>query len=86
MTELKQVKKIKSITKRKSKRGGKKRKARFKKGSAAAKQIMNSPEMKNIVKQSEKLADEFEVKLRKKAKEDPENYQWSLDSYLKSKR
>jgi len=42
LTELKQVKKIKSITKRKSKKGGKKRKARFKKGSAAAKAYMAS--------------------------------------------
>jgi len=47
LTELKQVKKIKSISKRKSKRGGKtkiklKRKARFKKGSQAAKDYMAS--------------------------------------------
>ena len=52
LTELKQVKKIKSkaeksyrkysTVKRKSKRGGKKRKARFKKGSAAAKAYMKS--------------------------------------------
>ena len=43
LTELKQVHKIKSITKRKSKRGGKtKRKARFKKGSLAAKKYMAS--------------------------------------------
>jgi hypothetical protein len=50
LTELKQVHKIKSITKTKSKRGGKikiklkrkKRKARFKKGSQAAKDYMAS--------------------------------------------
>ena len=43
LTELKQVKKIKSRVKGKSKRGGKrKRKARFKKGSAAAKAYMAS--------------------------------------------
>jgi hypothetical protein len=43
LTELKQVHKIKSRVKRKSKRGGKrKRKARFKKGSAAAKRYMAS--------------------------------------------
>jgi len=57
-----------------------------KKGAAATKKMMNSPEMKKIVQKSKELADEFEAKLRKKAKEDPENYQWSLDSYLKSKR
>ena len=56
------------------------------KGSAAAKQMMNSPEMKKIVKKSRELADEFEAKLRKQAKEDPEKYQWALDNYLKSKR
>jgi len=50
LLELKQVQKIKSITKRKSKRGGKttiklkrkKRKSRFKKGSQAAKDYMAS--------------------------------------------
>jgi len=43
LTELKQVHKIKSRVKRKSKRGGKKkRKARFKKGSLAAKRYMAS--------------------------------------------
>ena len=47
LTELKQVHKIKSRVKRKSKRGGKtkiklKRKARFKKGSQEAKDYMAS--------------------------------------------
>ena len=56
------------------------------KGSAAAKQVMKSPEMKKIVQKSKELADEFEMELRKKAKEDPEKYQWALDNYLKSKR
>jgi len=43
LTELKQVHKIKSRVKRKSKRGvKKKRKARFKKGSQAAKDYMAS--------------------------------------------
>ena len=57
-----------------------------KKGANVAKQMMHSPEMKRIVKQSEKLADEFEAKLRQQAKEDPEKYQWALDNYLKNKR
>tara|TARA_R110002020_G_scaffold52035_1_gene146770 strand:+ start:1269 stop:1526 length:258 start_codon:yes stop_codon:yes gene_type:complete len=56
------------------------------KGSAAAKQIMKSPEMKKIVKKSIELADEFEAKLRKQAKEDPEFYQSVLDDYLKRKK
>ena len=55
------------------------------KGAAAAKQIMKSPEMKKLVQKSRELADEFEVKLRKQAKEDPEKYQWALDNYLKNK-
>tara|TARA_A100001011_G_C14101637_1_gene753080 strand:+ start:713 stop:967 length:255 start_codon:yes stop_codon:yes gene_type:complete len=55
------------------------------KGAAAAKKMMNSPEMKKIVKKSIELADEFEEKLRKKAKEDPE-YQSMLDDYLKRKK
>ncbi len=56
------------------------------KGSAAAKQIMKSPEMKKIVKKSRELADEFEMELRKKAKEDPDFYQKHLDAYLRDKR
>ena len=55
------------------------------KGSAAAKKVMQSPEMKKIVQKSKELADEFEAKLRKQAKEDPEKYQWALDNYLKNK-
>ena len=56
------------------------------KGSAAAKKMMNSPGMKKIVQKSRELADEFEAKLRKQAKEDPEFYQKYLDDYLKNKR
>ena len=55
------------------------------KGAAAAKQMMKSPEMKKIVQKSKELADEFEAKLRKKAKEDPD-YQSMLDDYLKRKK
>jgi len=57
-----------------------------KKGSAAAKQMMKSPEMKKIVQKSRELADEFEMELRKKAKENPEIWQKHLDTYLKDKR
>ena len=56
-----------------------------KKGSAAAKQIMNSPEMKTLVKKSEKLADEWEAKFRERAKKDPEKWQPVLDKYLKDR-
>ena len=56
------------------------------KGAAAAKQMMKSPEMKKLVQKSRELADEFEVKLRKQAKEDPEFYQSVLDDYLKRKK
>ena len=56
------------------------------KGAAAAKQMMNSPEMKKIVKKSRELADEFEMNMRKKAKENPEVWQSILDEYLKDKR
>ena len=55
-------------------------------GAAAANQMMNSPEMKKIVKKSRELADEFEMKLRKKAKENPDIWQNHLDAYLKDKR
>ena len=57
-----------------------------KKGAAAAKQMMKSPEMKKIVKKSRELADEFEMELRKRAKENPDIYQKHLDDYLKDKR
>ena len=57
-----------------------------KKGSAVAKQMMQSPEMKKIVQKSRELADEFEMKMRKKAKENPEVWQSILDDYLKDKR
>ena len=56
------------------------------KGTAAAKQMMQSPEMKKIVQKSRELADEFEMKMRKKAKENPEVWQSILDDYLKDKR
>jgi len=56
-----------------------------KKGAAATKKMMNSPEMKKIVQKSKELADEFEMKMRKKAKENPE-LQSILDDYLKNKR
>jgi len=56
------------------------------KGSAAAKQVMKSPEMKKIVKKSRELADEFEMNMRKKAKENPEIWQPILDDYLKRKK
>ena len=56
------------------------------KGAAAAKQMMKSPEMKKIVKKSRELADEFEMELRKRAKENPDIYQKHLDDYLKDKR
>ena len=56
------------------------------KGAAAAKQMMNSPEMKKIVKKSRELADEFEAEMREKAKKNPEIWQPILDDYLKNKR
>jgi len=56
------------------------------KGAAAAKQMMKSPEMKKIVQKSKELADEFEMELRKRAKENPDIYQKHLDDYLKDKR
>ena len=55
------------------------------KGAAAAKQMMNSPEMKKIVQKSRELADEMEVNLRKKAKEDPEYWNPILKAYLAQK-
>ena len=57
-----------------------------KKGAAAAKQMMKSPEMKKLVQKSRELADEFEMELRKKSKENPEVWQPRLDDYLKRKR
>ena len=56
------------------------------KGSAAAKKVMQSPEMKKIVKKSRELADEFEAEMREKAKKNPEIWQPILDHYLKNKR
>ena len=56
------------------------------KGASAAKKMMKSPEMKKIVKKSRELADEFEMNMRKKAKENPEVWQSILDDYLKDKR
>ena len=56
------------------------------KGAAAAKQMMNSPEMKKLVQKSKDLADEFEMKMRQKAKENPEVWQSILDDYLKDKK
>ena len=43
------------------------------KGAAAAKKMMNSPEMKKIVQKSRELADEMEISIRKKAKKDLKN-------------
>ena len=57
-----------------------------KKGSAAAKQMMKSPEIKKLVQKSKDLADEFEMKMRQKAKENPEVWQSILDDYLKDKK
>ena len=55
------------------------------KGSAAAKKVMQSPEMKKIVKKSKELADEMEIDLRKKAKKDPDYWGPILKSYLTQK-
>ena len=55
------------------------------KGAAAAKQMMKSPEMKKLVQKSRELADEMEVNLRKKAKEDPEYWNPILKAYLAQK-
>ena len=55
------------------------------KGSAAAKKMMKSPEMKKIVQKSKELADEMEISLRKKAKEDPDYWNPILKAYLAQK-
>ena len=55
------------------------------KGAAAAKQMMNSPEMKKIVQKSRELADEMEISLRKKAKKDPGYWNPILKAYLAQK-
>jgi hypothetical protein len=55
------------------------------KGSAAAKKVMQSPEMKKIVQKSKELADEMEISLRKKAKKDPDYWNPILKAYLAQK-
>ena len=55
------------------------------KGSAAAKKVMQSPEMKKIVQKSKELADEMEISLRKKAKKDPDYWNTILKAYLAQK-